>query len=110
MQAAREPPFILGLTMAGAISAGAYSAGVFDFLIQALEEWEKAKAADDKAPEHERRVPSHRLTIPVISGASAGGITAALGILAVGAGDRLAKVEANFVHSQKWESDVPARC
>ena len=94
MQAAREPPFILGLTMAGAISAGAYSAGVFDFLIQALEEWEKAKAADDKAPEHERRVPSHRLIIPVISGASAGGITAALGILAVGAGDRLAKVEA----------------
>ena len=29
--------------MAGAISAGAYTAGVFDFLIEALDEWEKAK-------------------------------------------------------------------
>ena len=31
--------------MAGAISAGAYTAGVMDFLIQALDAWEKIKAA-----------------------------------------------------------------
>ena len=35
--------FELGLVMAGAISAGAYTAGVVDFLLQALEEWEKEK-------------------------------------------------------------------
>ena len=79
MPSGEEPKFILGLTMAGAISAGAYSAGVFDFLIQALDEWEKAKKTDAGS------VPNHRVVIPVISGASAGGITAALGILAVGA-------------------------
>jgi hypothetical protein len=79
MPSGEEPKFILGLTMAGAISAGAYSAGVFDFLIQALDEWEKAKKTDAGS------VPNHRVVIPVISGASAGGITAALGIVAVGA-------------------------
>ena len=30
----------LGLAMSGAISAGAYSAGGVDFLIEALDEWE----------------------------------------------------------------------
>ena len=35
--------FEIGLVMAGAISAGAYTAGVIDFLIQALDEYEKAK-------------------------------------------------------------------
>jgi hypothetical protein len=85
-----DEPFILGLTMAGAISAGAYSAGVFDFFFQALEEWEKAKKAeaDANVPEQECSVPNHSVVIPVISGASAGGITAALGILGVGAGPR----------------------
>jgi len=32
--------FQIGFAMAGAISAGAYSAGVLDFFIQALEAWE----------------------------------------------------------------------
>ena len=32
-----EPEFQLGLVMAGAISAGAYTAGVMDFMIEALD-------------------------------------------------------------------------
>ena len=32
----------LAINMAGAISAGAYTAGVLDFLVQAPEEWPKA--------------------------------------------------------------------
>jgi hypothetical protein len=35
--------FDLGLALAGAVSAGAYTAGVLDFLFQALNEWEKAR-------------------------------------------------------------------
>ena len=36
---AQNPPvFDISLCMAGAISAGAYTAGVVDFLIEALEE------------------------------------------------------------------------
>lgn len=68
--------FHLGLTMSGAISAGAYTAGVFDFLIQALDEWEKARDGGTT-------VPDHRVGIKVMAGASAGSITAAIGALAL---------------------------
>lgn len=60
--------FKLGLCMAGAVSAGAYTAGVIDFLIEALEEWEKHRGQEN--------VPNHRVEIPVAGGASAGGMTA----------------------------------
>ncbi|MGC2659916.1 MAG: hypothetical protein WA324_18315 [Bryobacteraceae bacterium] len=61
----------LGINMAGAVSAGAYTAGVLDFLIQALDEWYAAKAAGEN-------VPGHEISIEVISGASAGGMCAAI--------------------------------
>ncbi len=70
--------FQIGLTMSGAISAGAYTAGVVDFLVEALECWEKARAADQNGS-----VPNHRVGIKVISGASAGAITAAIGAIAL---------------------------
>lgn len=55
--------------MAGANSAGAYTAGVMDYLIEALDEWQKQKEKnlDD--------VPTHEVEIPVLGGASAGGMT-----------------------------------
>ena len=43
--------FEIGLVMAGAVSAGAYAAGVVDFLIQALDQWHEGKRGDDpRAP------------------------------------------------------------
>lgn len=36
--------FQIGLALAGAISAGAYTAGVLDLLFQALDEWDKQRA------------------------------------------------------------------
>jgi hypothetical protein len=68
----QKKTFEIGLVMAGAVSAGAYTAGVLDFLLQALNEWEKVKEhSDDK-------VPPHEVKISVIAGASAGGMTAAI--------------------------------
>jgi predicted acylesterase/phospholipase RssA len=67
--------FELGLVMAGAISAGAYTAGVIDFLIEALDEFEKMKAD----PTYDG--PRHSVMIPVMAGASAGGMTAAIAAL-----------------------------
>jgi hypothetical protein len=64
--------FELGLVMAGAISAGAYTAGVLDFLIQALDEWYAAKQ------QKSGKVPPHEVKINVISGASAGGMNSAI--------------------------------
>lgn len=71
------PPYHLGLSMAGAISAGAYSAGVFDFLTEALDQWQNARDAKDPT------VPGHDVIVSVFSGASAGAITAALGLVAL---------------------------
>lgn len=65
-------PFQLGLTLAGAISAGAYTAGVLDYLVEALEAWAAAKEAGDQG------APKHEVAISVISGASAGAITGAI--------------------------------
>jgi hypothetical protein len=75
--------FQIGLAMSGAISAGAYTAGVFDFLIQALDEWEAARSDSDTG-----KIPDHRVGIKVMSGASAGAITAAIGALALGDADQ----------------------
>ncbi|MEW6220330.1 MAG: patatin [Thermodesulfobacteriota bacterium] len=66
------PCFDLALTMAGAISAGAYTAGVIDFLIQALDAWEARKAAGDPV------APRHAVRLRAVSGASAGAIAAAI--------------------------------
>lgn len=69
---AKTRTFELSLVMAGACSAGAYTAGVIDFLLQALDAWEEAKATGDP------RVPDHRVLIRAAAGTSAGGIVAAL--------------------------------
>ncbi|NWG87100.1 MAG: patatin-like phospholipase family protein [Hydrogenophilaceae bacterium] len=67
-----RPRFDLALTMAGAISAGAYTAGVIDFLIQALDAWEAGKKSQDPM------APQHAVSLRAISGASAGAITGAM--------------------------------
>ena len=66
----QNKPFRIGLCMAGAVSAGAYTAGVMDYLVEALSEWEKRRG--------ESNVPSHSVVIPIMGGASAGGMTAVL--------------------------------
>ncbi len=62
-------PFELGLCLAGAVSAGAYTAGVMDYLFEALDAWEDKKNKADK------NIPSHQVLLKVIGGASAGGMT-----------------------------------
>ena len=73
--------FNIGLAMAGAASAGAYTAGVFDFLVEALNEWQKAKVRGDDVPRYE-------VFISAISGSSAGGTTAAVGLASLAGGVR----------------------
>ncbi len=64
---ADQDTFYVGLCMAGAVSAGAYTAGVMDYLLEALSEWEKRRGQPG--------VPTHKVQIPVMGGASAGGMT-----------------------------------
>ena len=69
---ASDRTFKLGLVMAGAISAGAYSAGVADFLFEALDAYEEEK----RKPGWDG--PIHDVRIPIMAGASAGGMTSAI--------------------------------
>ena len=110
--------FHLAITMAGAISAGAYTAGVMDYLLEALDHWTEMKQkahefflkypslkdrdwkdfkntaeyielqaegknmADlEKKAERYNAVPDHDVQIEIMSGASAGGMTAAIASL-----------------------------
>lgn len=94
--------FEIGLAMAGAISAGAYSAGVIDFLFQSLEEWERLKR---EAPE---TVPNHSVCIRAVAGASAGSITAALGMLAAAGGLQKEEFPVPPSGKQRYRCVLPA--
>ncbi len=72
-----KPTFEFALVMAGAISAGAYTAGAVDFLIEALDAWEAAR----RAPGY--RGPQHGAVLKAMSGASAGGMTSAIASVAL---------------------------
>ena len=62
----------IGLCFAGAVSGGAYSAGVIDYIIEALDKWEHAKNNNDKD------YPTHKVVIAGLTGASAGSIVNSL--------------------------------
>jgi hypothetical protein len=68
-----KPVFKLGLTLAGAASSAAYTAGVLDMLFSALESWEEY-GKNNYGPSG----PPHRVELAAISGASSGGMGAAL--------------------------------
>lgn len=75
----------LGICLAGAVSAGAYTAGVMDYLFETLERWEiekikiRKRIEDNKElSDKEKKIPLHDVSIEILSGASAGGMTAAI--------------------------------
>ena len=84
MAASQGDTFKIGFALSGAISAGAYTAGVLDYFFQALNAWENVRG--------EEGVPEHRVDLQVITGASAGAITGALGVVALARGIRPQKL------------------
>lgn len=67
-----DKTFELALVLGGTVSAGAYTAGALDFLIEALDCWEAARAGGDPL------APQHRVVLRVVAGASGGGVNAAI--------------------------------
>ena len=64
--------FEIGLVLAGTVSAGAYTAGVIDFLTEALDAWDIT--LEGKNP----LAPTSKVVLKVISGASGGGVIASI--------------------------------
>ena len=71
---AEDKAIYVGLCLAGAVSGGSYSAGVVDYIIEALDNWQQAKGDTNKKDEH----PDHQVVIAGLTGASAGSIVNAL--------------------------------
>jgi hypothetical protein len=72
--------------MAGAVSAGAYTAGVVDFLIDALDtlyEAREVQLRDFQDDYSKWTIPAHEINLDVMSGASAGGMTAGIAAAAL---------------------------
>lgn len=72
--------------MAGAVSAGAYTAGVLDFLIEALDAWYDERAAQQQQHGNDAQswtVPTHDVLLQALTGASAGGMCAAISAVAL---------------------------
>src|SRR5215472_2445372 len=67
-----DKTFELALVLGGTVSAGAYMVGALDFLIEALDCWDAARAGGDPL------VPQHRVVLRVVAGASGGGVNAAI--------------------------------
>jgi hypothetical protein len=68
------PPrtFELALVLGGTVSAGAYTAGALDFLIEALDTWSRLRDAGDSG------APQHNVVLRVVAGTSGGGVCAAI--------------------------------
>ncbi len=78
--------FEIAIMMAGAVSAGAYTAGAMDLLIEALDLWEAEKAKDvaaGRAGTAGQTVPHHKVILRLIAGTSAGGMNGAVAAAAL---------------------------
>ena len=67
---APEQTFEFALVLGGTVSAGAYTAGAVDFLIEAMDCFAKAQGTED--------APPHKAVLKFIAGTSGGGVNAAI--------------------------------
>lgn len=66
------PPFEFGLSLAGGVSCGAFTAGAVDFIVEALDAWESARERGDSD------APLHQVSLRMVAGASSGALTSAV--------------------------------
>ncbi len=77
-------PIRIGLILAGAVTAGCFTAGALDYLFNTLRMWEEAYVEDQrKDPADRLEIPKPSIMIDVIAGASAGSMNAAVALLAL---------------------------
>ncbi|HEY0820424.1 MAG TPA: patatin-like phospholipase family protein [Rhizobacter sp.] len=87
----KPPEFRLGLCLNGAVSGGAYLAGAVDFIVQALDAFDAARAS--------QQAPDHEVVLASVAGASSGALTSAVLALAL---------RSRFPHVEPDTSDAVA--
>jgi hypothetical protein len=109
---ADRPTFEIGLTMAGAVSAGAYTAGVIDFLFEALDAIEDVRAGRPTGHlsaglpgENPIVDPPHNVRFRAMSGTSAGSMVTA--IVATVLGTRVPPVTAERTATESGATGNP---
>lgn len=70
--------FEIGLVLGGTVSAGAYTAGVIDYLMEALDAWTAARERGESF------APKHNVAISTVGGTSGGAINGAILLRAAG--------------------------
>ena len=95
----KDGVFEIGLVLGGTVSAGAYTGGVIDYLIEALDAWARAK---EQRP---AEVPRHEAVISTIGGTSGGGINGAILLRAAGFEFEHGSAAENPFHSA-WTAGV----
>lgn len=74
-----KAPYKLGFCLSGAATGGAYSAGVMDFLLEALTAWD----AEKQKPNRDPSIPMWDVAVTELIGTSAGGINSTLTVNAL---------------------------
>ena len=91
--------FEIGLVLGGTVSAGAYTAGVIDYLMEALDAWTAAKE------QGAAYAPKHDVAISTIGGTSGGGINGAILLRAAGFAFDHGPTESNIFY-RTWTRGV----
>ena len=94
----KDKEFHLGICMAGAITAGSYTSGVMDYLLETMEHWQQEKDANKDALNKKETIPfpdtpMYDVVIDVLSGASAGGMCAVIATAMVAQGVNIQNIK-----------------
>jgi hypothetical protein len=70
--------FEIALVLGGTVSVGTFTAGVLDFLFEALDAWSIARKKEVDLPPDKWTVPHHKVRIRILTGTSGGGVCSLL--------------------------------
>lgn len=74
----QDGQFNLALVLNGTVSSGAYTAGVLDFLVEALDAFQKAQDSGMETDSNGLPILKHKVKLALAAGASGGGVCAAI--------------------------------
>jgi hypothetical protein len=104
--------FEIALVLGGTVSVGTFTAGVLDFLFEALDAWSDIRKSEENVTPDTWTVPHHKVRIRILTGTSGGGVCSLLTARSLHYdfppardGQTIAKLNANPFYSV-WVNDT----